>query len=193
MAMVKVMRLDTEDYESVQSFAKAFRAEHLELHLLMLNAGIGTLKRELTPTGHEKNVQVNYLSNVLLMLELLPLLNALANKAPLQPSETVVGHFDSEDSFVVFTRYADSKLLSVLFLYEMQKHLVSDTVIVNSFCPGMVDTGTSDVLPIYLRFPVNAIRRSAHARPRRRPGLRSTQRSLQAQSHTESSIATEQS
>jgi NAD(P)-dependent dehydrogenase (short-subunit alcohol dehydrogenase family) len=180
-AVVKVMKLDTEDYESVQSFAKAFRAEHTELHLLMLNAGIGTLKFELTPTGHEKNVQVNYLSNVLLMIELLPLLNAtadktgaparvtwtgsrshgstsLANKMPIQPDETVLGHFDSEKSFVAFTRYADSKLLCVLFLYEMREHLANDKVIVNAFCPGMVNTGMSDVLPIYLRLPVNAIK-----------------------------------
>lgn len=180
-AVVKVMKLDTEDYESVQSFAKAFRAEHSELHLLMLNAGIGTLKRELTRTGHEKNVQVNYLSNVLLMLELLPVLNAtadktgaparvtwtgsrfhgstsLAKKAPLQPGETVLGHFDSEESFVAFARYGDSKLLCVLFLYELRQHLASDKVIVNSFCPGMVDTGMSDVLPVYLRLPMNAVK-----------------------------------
>jgi NAD(P)-dependent dehydrogenase (short-subunit alcohol dehydrogenase family) len=180
-AVVKVMKLDTEIYESVQSFARTFCAEHSELHLLMLNAGIGTLTRELTPTGHEKNVQVNYLSNVLLMLELLPLLNstadktgapvrvtwtgsrfhgatALAKKAPLQPGETVLGHFDSEESFVAFARYADSKLLGVLFLYEMRKHLASDKVIVNTFCPGMVNTGMSDVLPIYLRLPMNVVK-----------------------------------
>ncbi|KAF2865405.1 hypothetical protein BDV95DRAFT_507069 [Massariosphaeria phaeospora] len=180
-AVIKVMKLDTEDYKSVQNFTKTFRAEHSELHLLMLNAGIGTLKREMTPTGHEKNVQVNYLSNVLLMLELLPLLNstadktgararvtwtgsrfhgatALANKAPLQSGETVLGHFDSEESFVAFARYADSKLLCVLFLYEMRKHLASDKVIVNTFCPGMVNSGMSDVLPIYLRLPMNAIK-----------------------------------
>jgi NAD(P)-dependent dehydrogenase (short-subunit alcohol dehydrogenase family) len=180
-AVVKVMKLDTEDYESVQRFTKAFRAEHSELHLLMLNAGIGTLKRELTRTGHEKNVQVNYLSNVLLMLELLPLLDAtadkmgaparvtwtgsrahgftsLAKRAPLQPGETVLGYFDSEESFVAFSRYGDSKLLCVLFLYELRKHLVSNKVIVNTFCPGMVNTGMSEVLPIYLRLPVNVVK-----------------------------------
>lgn len=180
-AVVKVLKLDTEDYKSVQAFTKAFLAEHSELHLLMLNAGIGTLTRELAPTGHEKNIQVNYLSNVLLFLELLPVLNATADKtkapsrvawtgsrmhgstaiikkAPLKPNETVLGHFDSEESFVPFVRYADSKLLCVLFLYELRNHLASDKVIVNSFCPGMVDTGMTDVLPIYLRLPVSAVK-----------------------------------
>ncbi|KAF1977126.1 NAD(P)-binding protein [Bimuria novae-zelandiae CBS 107.79] len=180
-AVVKIIKLDTEDYESVQTFTKTFLAEHSELHVLMLNAGIGTLKRELACTGHEKNVQVNYLSNVLLLLELLPLLTAtadktgspsrvtwtgsrmhgataLAKKAPLKADETVLAHFDSEESFIPFARYADSKLLCVLFLYELPKHLNSDKVIVNSFCPGMVDTGMSDVLPIYLRIPVSAVK-----------------------------------
>jgi NAD(P)-dependent dehydrogenase (short-subunit alcohol dehydrogenase family) len=180
-AVVKVMKLDTEDYKSVQGFANAFRAEHTELHLLMLNAGIGTLKHELTCTGHEKKIQVNYLSNVLLMLELLPLLNttadkkgaptrvswtgsrshgftSLGKKAPLKPGETLLGHFDSTESFVAFARYSDSKLLCVLFLYELRKHLVSDKVIVNSFCPAMVNTGMSEVLPLYLRLPMNAVK-----------------------------------
>jgi NAD(P)-dependent dehydrogenase (short-subunit alcohol dehydrogenase family) len=180
-AVVKVMKVDIEDYESVQTFAKAFRAEHSELHILMLNAGIGTLKREMTRSGHEKNVQVNYLSNVLLMLELLPLLNAtadktgkparvtwtgsrahgttsLAKKAPLKPGETVLGHFDGEESFVPFTRYGDSKLLPVLFMYEMRDHLPSDKVIINNYCPAMTDTPMSDILPIYLRLPMNAVK-----------------------------------
>ncbi|KAL1602693.1 putative secondary metabolism biosynthetic enzyme [Paraconiothyrium brasiliense] len=181
-AVVKVMKLDTEDYDSVQSFTKTFLAEHSELHVLLLNAGIGTLKRELARTGHEKNVQVNYLSNVLLMLELLPVLNHTAEKTgkpsriswtgsrmhgtstlakgkvPLKPGETVLGHFDSEESFVAFARYGDSKLLCLLFLFELRDHLTSDKVIVNSFCPGQVATGMSDVLPIYLRLPMNLVK-----------------------------------
>jgi NAD(P)-dependent dehydrogenase (short-subunit alcohol dehydrogenase family) len=181
-AVVKVIKLEAEDYASVQSFTQTFLSEHTELHLLLLNAGIGILKRELVPSGHEKTVQVNYLSNVLLLLGLLPLLadtadktgkptrvtwtgsrmhssSALATgKMSLQPCETVLGHFDSEESFVPFARYADSKLLCVLFLLELRNHWAGDKVVHNSFCPGMVNTGMSDVLPIYYRIPVSLVK-----------------------------------
>lgn len=187
-AVVKVMKLEVEDYASVRSFTQKFLAEHAELHLLLLNAGIGILERDMLSSGHEKTIQVNYLSNVLLLLELLPLLNDTADKTgkptrvtwtgsrmhassalatgkkPLQPGETVLGHFDSEDSFAPFLRYADSKLLCLFFLFELRKHLNGDKVIQNSFCPGMVDTGMSDVLPIYLRIPVNLVK-TLRARP----------------------------
>jgi NAD(P)-dependent dehydrogenase (short-subunit alcohol dehydrogenase family) len=83
---------------------------------------------------------------------------------PLKPGETVLGHFDTEESFVAFARYADSKLLCLFFLFELRKQLKGDKVIQNSFCPGMVDTGMSDVLPIYLRLPMNLIKK-IRARP----------------------------
>jgi NAD(P)-dependent dehydrogenase (short-subunit alcohol dehydrogenase family) len=175
-AVVKVMLLDMEDYTSVQSFSRAFLAEHSALHILILNAGIGAYKREVTPSGHEKSIQVNYLSNVLLFFSLLPVLKAtpgstrvtwvgsrlhantsLAKKAPLGHGETVLGHFDREDTFSLFSQYMDSKLLCTLFLYEMHKRMPASNVIVNSVCPGMVKTRMSEGLPLYLRIPVAAV------------------------------------
>ncbi|CAI6309063.1 unnamed protein product [Periconia digitata] len=181
-AVVKVMKLEAEDYGSVKSFADDFSKEFGELHLLMLNAGIGILERDILPTTHEKTIQVNYLSNVLLLLLLYPLLtntatttgtptritwtgsrmhtssSLLTGKKPLAPSSTVLGHFDSKESWVPFTRYGDSKLLCLLFMYEMTNHDDGGKVVQNSFCPGMVNTGMSDVLPIYLRVPVNMVK-----------------------------------
>jgi NAD(P)-dependent dehydrogenase (short-subunit alcohol dehydrogenase family) len=180
-ATIKVLRLDTENYESVQQFVSAFTAEFHNLHLLFANAGIGTAAKELASSGHEKNIQVNYLSNVLLTLALLPTLEAtadktgeptrgtwtgsrghkqssLAEKLPLQKGEEVLKHLDTAHALPMFTRYADSKLLCVLFQLELAKYYSPDRVIVNSFCPGMVDTGMTDVLPIYLRVPVNAVK-----------------------------------
>lgn len=166
---VKVMKLDMDDYNSIQSLAKAVKAELPAVDHLLLNAGIGILKHETGPSGHERLMQVKYLSNVLLLLELLPQLEAnaaktgvpsrttwvgsrrhsqstLSNKAPVQSGETVVGHMD------------DPKLLCALFLYELAPRLDRNKVIVNKLCPGMVDTTMSDVLPLYLRVPVNIMK-----------------------------------
>lgn len=180
-ATIKVMKLDTENYPSVQEFASSFKAEFTDLHLLMLNAGIGTLGREFASNGHEKNIQVNYLSNVLLTLALLPTLEDTASrtgrptrvtwtgsrahrqtsliaKLPLKKEEGLLKHFDEAEGIPTFARYGDSKLLCVLFQMELAKHYTAKKVIINNFCPGMINTGMSDVLPVYLRIPMNIVK-----------------------------------
>ncbi|KAF4974933.1 hypothetical protein FZEAL_8196 [Fusarium zealandicum] len=114
-AVVQVMKLDTGDYASTQAFVGTSKSRHNRLHLLILDAGIGKISHELAPTGHVKNMQVNYLSNVLLTLLPLPTLEAtareqgwltlimwtasrglkrtsLAGKAPLRLGEGVLEH-----------------------------------------------------------------------------------------------------
>ncbi|KAH6895918.1 hypothetical protein B0T10DRAFT_587483 [Thelonectria olida] len=177
-ANVKVMQLDTENYPSVQAFAAAYGAEFRDLHLLMANAGIGNLAREFASSGHEKHVQVNYLSNVLLTLALLPILedtatrtgeptrvtwtgsrmhkqSSIVGKTPLKKGEQVLKHFDTSEDIPAYARYGDSKLLCVLFQLELAKHYKPDKVIVNNFCPGMIRTSLTEVLPFYIRIPVH--------------------------------------
>lgn len=198
-----------------------------------------------TNNRHERTLQVNYLSNVLLLLALLPLLRAtaalcgrpsrvtwtgsrahaltartsVAHLAPFRPGDSVLGRLDQAAAevddhnrgqrrrrrrgespgggrhrhhphpqqqeeagekgrggggkrlqqwrhyFDPFTRYADSKLLAVFFLYELRRRLGvleegegGGGVVVNMFCPGMVDTRIGDALPWYLRLPWNAMK-----------------------------------
>ena len=179
---VKVMELDMDDYSSIQSFAEAIKAEFPIVDHLLLNAGIGILKYERSTTGHERTMQVNYLSNVLLLLELLPHLEAGAvkigspsritwvgsrthmestlaeNGKAVKPEETVLGHMDNPKYFFPFQKYNDTKLLCVMFLYELAPRLDKSKVVLNMLCPGMVNTSMSDVLPIYLRIPVNVVK-----------------------------------
>lgn len=198
---VEVMKLDVEDYASVKAFTEAFKARHAHLHIAMLNAGVPGLKRRVAPTGHEATVQVNYLSNVLLTLELLPVLEAtaretgragriawtgsrmvektsLAGKATVREGGSVLGHLDDEANFNGMARYADSKLLGFLFLRELARHYDAGAatsteegkrqqqrVIVNGFCPGMVDTNMSNVLPQPFRLIADAVKAVRARRP----------------------------
>jgi NAD(P)-dependent dehydrogenase (short-subunit alcohol dehydrogenase family) len=84
-AKITVLELDMDSYKSVQSFAKVLQLEVPSVNILLLNAGIGLLKLERSPSGHERVTQVNYLSNALLVAELLPYLEASAEKIG-QPS-----------------------------------------------------------------------------------------------------------
>ena len=180
--IVKVMKLDRDDYSSVQSFAKAIKTEVSAVDHLLLNAAIGVLKFKRSVTGHERTMQVNYLSNVLLLLELLPYLEASAIRTgspsrvtwvgsgthanstlakegkAVKQEEPVIGHMDDPDFFFPYQRYMDTKLLCVMFLYELAPRLDKNMVLINMICPGFVNTSMNDVLPFYLRVPMNVVK-----------------------------------
>ncbi|KAI0192847.1 hypothetical protein F4808DRAFT_363370 [Astrocystis sublimbata] len=153
--VVEVWHLDYLRYDSIMSFVD--RANSLErLDVVVLNAGIYRTTINLVPsTGHEENVQVNYLSTVLLLTRLLPILKAKAhgsqpghitvvssdtaawydlkqkNEDPLLPS------FDKhEPSFHHHERYANSKLLAQLFVTELAKRVPPSVAIINCANPG---------------------------------------------------------
>lgn len=175
-ATIEIMKLDTEDYTGVHQFLKELPKKTQTLDIAMLNAGIGSFYKETAPSGHEKDIQINYLSNVLLSIGILPLLDATSRKTgrpsrltwtgsgthknsalakkPVPSGTPLLKHIDTTDAGPG-GRYADSKLLVVLFQREMARHYSGEHVIVNNFCPGMVDTDMSNVLPVLLRIPWN--------------------------------------
>ncbi|KAF5979397.1 hypothetical protein FBULB1_5749 [Fusarium bulbicola] len=159
-AVVQVMKLDMTDYASVKAFAETFTSKHGELHLLMLNAGISDINFELAPTGHEKNLQVNYLSNVLLTLLLLPTLEHTAELEGAPTRITWTGsrmHLQTslarKASSPLSPGYGDTKLLVLLFQHELANRYPPKKVTINHFCPGMVDTSLTDILPVHIRPP----------------------------------------
>ncbi|KAH7016680.1 hypothetical protein EDB80DRAFT_564990, partial [Ilyonectria destructans] len=177
---IRVMQFDAESYESTKTFVVQVKQEIKQVHILMLNAGANGVAYEQTQDSHEKTVQVNYLSNALLLFELLPLLEETARQTGnptrvsvtgsrmydtgslcKQPASMIPQHIlkslDDPKSFKSFGRYGDSKLLVLLFIHQLGKLYGSDKVIVNNFCPGMVDTPMTKNLPWYLRIPVAAL------------------------------------
>lgn len=180
-ATITILELDMDSYKSVSSFAKSLQQQVPRVDILLLNAGIGILKLELSPSGHDRVTQVNYLSNVLLIAELLPYLNASAEqtghpvriswvgsrmyfttsfekKAPLKIGESVLEHMDSEEFFFAQERYNDTKLLCAMFLYTLAPRLDSSKIIFNMVCPGLVNTSMTDVLPFYLRVVMGVVK-----------------------------------
>lgn len=90
-AIVEVFHLDLEEYGSVIRCADEIRMAcggvedgELEkrrgLDILVLNARASIFHYQRTKDGHETMMQVNYLSNILLAVSLLPLLKATAGQ-----------------------------------------------------------------------------------------------------------------
>ncbi|OJI99600.1 hypothetical protein ASPVEDRAFT_187884 [Aspergillus versicolor CBS 583.65] len=180
-AKITVLELDMDDYNSVQSFAKKLQLEVPSVNIVILNAGIGLLKLEHSPSGHERVIQVNYLSNALLVAELLPYLKAsaektgqpsritwvgsrmyystsLEKKAPIKAGESVLEHMDSKEFFFPNDRYNDSKLLCAMFMYSLAARLDKSKVVFNMVCPGMVNTNMTDVLPFHMRMVMGVVK-----------------------------------
>ncbi|KAF7332293.1 hypothetical protein MKEN_00110500 [Mycena kentingensis (nom. inval.)] len=168
-----VEQLDLSLPSSVKSFTERTMMSFSELHVLLLNAGLGTLAWKKTPeTGNEQMLQINYLSNVLLATILLPLLRRTAKSTGAPSHVTFVGSRmasqasfnskpipDSEPSLFAWLnnrknnkimRYGETKLLVAMWVAEAAARVPASEVIIDNVCPGMVATGINDgqILPL---------------------------------------------
>lgn len=153
---IEVWKLDLSSYDSIIAFAK--RAKSLErLDLAILNAGIFKVAEIFHPTtGYEEVVQINYLSNILLIILLLPIL--VDKKRGITPGRMVLVSSDMSGwtkfeerskspllpafkqktaNWDMSERYGTSKLLCQLFLVELTKRVPSSIVTVTCCNPGM--------------------------------------------------------
>lgn len=184
-AEISVMKLDLDDYASVHAFSEQVRAQLDTLDILLLNGGVNIMSYQVSRNNHERVMQVNYYSNAMLALELLPLLKATAarpgkpsritfvgsmgqnmhtlGKKPLANEETLVGQFDDKSKYVGLQRYSDSKLPAPAFVQELARRLSPDEIIVNNVCPGLVATGFDANLPTWLK-PIMFVMRKFKAR-----------------------------
>lgn len=171
---IKILHLDVNDNTSITTFSKTLQQTLPTLDILILNAGISRLKHTPSPSGngHEESVQVNYISNTLLLATLLNYLTASADQTgsptritwlgsrmhdtmtsfakrspPLNTPTSVLSYMDAEDTVSPLSRYADTKLLCAMFMYSLAPRLDRGKIVLNMVCPGMVDTGISDFCP----------------------------------------------
>ncbi|KAI1453724.1 NAD(P)-binding protein [Annulohypoxylon moriforme] len=156
---IEVWSLDYSSYESIQAFAQ--RAEELKprLDIVILNAAFNRTDFALnTTTGHEEVLQINYLSNALLILLLLRVfqktkpttLDYSPGRITVVSSDTagwakfderngdpLLKAFDEEANYDKFDRYATTKLLSQLFVAEIAKRVPPSLAVVNCANPGL--------------------------------------------------------
>lgn len=157
-AKIEVWKLDMESYQSVQDFAHKCQADLERIDIVILNAGLSPAKFETAAaTGHEKAIQVNFLSTILLTILLLPVLKSKSkdqnppritvvnsimshlaklpnkDKRPFLPSfdDTAITPWDAEE------RYSVSKLLGQLFIVRLTEKISPDDVVINMVDPGL--------------------------------------------------------
>lgn len=158
-ARIDVWPLELESYQSVQAFAQRCATELARIDIAILNAGVAETEFCLAAsTGHEKTMQVNYLSTVLLVILLIPILKAKASagaparitvvnsmmstfaKFANQDKRPLLGSFD--DTKVTpwdpSERYNVTKLLGQMFLSRLADQIAPEDVVINMVEPGLV-------------------------------------------------------
>ncbi|OBR65147.1 short-chain dehydrogenase [Paenibacillus oryzae] len=146
-AHIELMLCDLGNFASIRAFCASVAERYSRLDVLINNAGVVSLKRQLTDDGYESMLGVNHLGHFLLTTELLGLLHASPQGRIVVVSSGAykVGHIHFDDmnlqrGFNVVKGYAQSKLANILFTRELARRLEGTSVTVNCLHPGAVGT-----------------------------------------------------
>ncbi|CAE8632455.1 unnamed protein product [Polarella glacialis] len=157
--------LDLASLESVRGFVDAVHRSKLEVHLLILNAGVMLGSRSVTKDGLEGTLAANHFGHFLLALLLLPTLQEAEARGQ-QPRIVMLGSttcllhgkFDFSEAVIVngeaerkvaldkpyslMEAYGQSKLANLLFVRELSRRMkeLGSQIPVNCAHPGQVLT-----------------------------------------------------
>ncbi|KAF3911343.1 hypothetical protein ABW21_db0208927 [Orbilia brochopaga] len=186
-ADIRLYEVDLASLKSVESFSKKFFEEVHTLNIAVLNAGVALLSYTPTIDGLETTYQVNYLSNALIATYLAPLLTSSAKssgklaylafvssmmqnvggfgtKKVISPEENILDWLGGPTNHAM-DRYNITKLLITAYANEMASRIDSDYLVVNSMCPGLVQTGIDNNMPFFIKYPMKLIRSFAGRSP----------------------------
>jgi NAD(P)-dependent dehydrogenase (short-subunit alcohol dehydrogenase family) len=153
---VDLLLADLSSQASVHELAASFLERYDHLHVLINNAGVFLLKRQLTVDGLEMTLAVNHLAPFLLTHLLLDRLKAStpARIVNVCSGSHFSGRINQEDlqlakGYNVWRAYAQSKLVMILCSYKLARQLEGTGVTLNCLNPGFVFTnmGMSNVGP----------------------------------------------
>ncbi|KAI4602191.1 hypothetical protein KJ359_009428 [Pestalotiopsis sp. 9143b] len=153
---IEIWQLDYASYDSVVAFAQRAEGLNPRLDIAILNSGVNRANFNLNPaTGHEEDLQTNYLSTVLLTLLLLRAFKKAPTSSPgriviVSSDQAAWAKFDEKDKVPLLPafddkdakwypveRYATTKLLGQLFVSELAKRTPSSLAVINCANPGL--------------------------------------------------------
>ncbi|MNO14401.1 Cyclopentanol dehydrogenase [compost metagenome] len=144
---IRLMLCDLASLDSVRAFVEAFTASYPVLDVLINNAGVVSVKRQLTADGYELDFGVNHLGHFLLTNLLLERLVAAEQGRIVVVASGAykIGKLHLDDhtlsrGYNPAKAYGRSKLANILFTRELAGHLLGTKVTVNAVHPGAVGT-----------------------------------------------------
>jgi retinol dehydrogenase-12 len=144
---VDYMITDLTSKKQVRECAVEFKRKYKQLDILINNAGVCLPERRITKDGFEESFQINHLSHFMLTNLLLDVIKKSDDPRIVNVSSAGYssGKFDpdnlqSEKKFHPFSTYCDTKLLNILFSFELAERLKGTGIAVNALHPGVVNT-----------------------------------------------------
>ena len=131
--------------KNVKSLSEQIKQKYNKVDVLLNNAGAANKKKIITSEGLEKTFATNQMNYFVLSTELLNIISEsndgrivnVASNAHIG-AEIDYGNINSEKSFSAWTSYCVSKLMNIMFTYQLS--LMQDKVSINVLHPGFVDT-----------------------------------------------------
>ena len=130
---------------NVKDLADRIKQKHSKIDVLLNNAGGANKTKQITSEGLEKTFATNQMNYFVLSTELLNIISEsndgrivnVASNAHIG-AEVNYENINSEKSFSAWTSYCVSKLMNIMFTYQLSS--MQDSVSVNVLHPGFVDT-----------------------------------------------------
>ena len=131
--------------KNVKSLSEQIKQKYNKVDVLLNNAGGANKKKIITSEGLEKTFATNQMNYFVLSTELLNIISEsndgrivnVASNAHIG-AEVDYGNINSEKSFSAWPSYCVSKLMKIMFTYQVS--LMQDKVSINVLHPGFVDT-----------------------------------------------------
>jgi len=138
---------DLMSLSQVEKCAETFKQQYKTLDVLINNAGVCLPERRITEDGFEEMFQINHLSHFLLTNLLLDALKKSdepriinVSSGGYKSGKFDPGNLQSEKKFGTFSTYCNTKLLNILFTFELAERLKGTGITVNTLHPGVVNT-----------------------------------------------------
>jgi len=145
---VETLACDLASQTQIRALAGEFNRRFGELHILVNNAAVVPGRRTLTEDGIEMQFAVNHLAYFLLTGLLLDILKSSAPARIVNVSSGLhrrahldFGGLQAEKGYKGMTHYGLTKLLNILFTYELARRLEGSGVTANALSPGFTATG----------------------------------------------------
>ncbi|MHA2041580.1 MAG: SDR family oxidoreductase [Candidatus Thorarchaeota archaeon] len=162
---VDLMICDLSSTKSIRQFVEDFSSKYDRLDVLINNAGAACHERQITEDGFERSLAVNYLGPFLLTRELLPLLE---RSAPSRVINLTSGmhtrakiDFDdiqSERKYNGMSVYGSTKLMILMYTYELARRLDGTGVTANVVHPGFAATNLGASMGLAYRIGLKLMR-----------------------------------
>ena len=142
---------DLSSMDEVRRIADEFRARHDRLHVLLNNAGAVFSEFRRSADGFEMTFALNHLSYYLMTNLLLDMLGETAqatgeariinvSSMAHQNATMRLDNLRDASGYSLMNSYGASKLMNVLFTYELARRLEDAPITVNAVHPGVVRT-----------------------------------------------------